>query len=118
MLCASLLNIGGYGAIYQMMAVEPKHEANIIRQFTRAGQHACRGHSEPVAKPVTSLFAQTNDLEMEHMKQSVFCVHGEAPIIWNNLSAIQARFKAQTSVYHLPLQCTLYVIDSLQVVCR
>ena len=114
MLRAAVLtgNIGGYGSIYdQMRAVEPNHEANIIQRFTRTGQHACRDHREQVAKIVASLFA-TDDLEMEHVKQSVFGVPGGAPIIGYDHPAIQALFKTQTDVYHLTLRCNVYVIDS------
>ena len=71
MLRAAVLtcDIGCYGAIYdQMRAVEPKHEADIIRRFTRTGQHAGRDHREQVAKIVASPFAKTNDMEMEHVK--------------------------------------------------
>ena len=71
---------------------------------------ACRQWpAQTSCKLVASLFAQTDDLEMEHVKQSV---SGGAPIVGNDHPAIQALFRMQTAAYPLTLWYNLFVIDS------
>ena len=69
-------NFEGHGEIYdKMRAVNPKQETSILRRFTRTSQLATRQHSENV-QSVARLFAQTTNLKMEHVKETVFGVGG------------------------------------------
>ena len=75
MLCGTVMaaNFDGYAEIYdKMRAVDPKKENHILRRFTRTSQHAARQHCENVGELVARLFAQTTDLEMDYVKESVF----------------------------------------------
>ena len=55
-------------------------------------------------KIVPSNFAQSNDLEIQHVKQSVLGLPRGEPIMGSNHPVVQALFKTQTCVYHLALQ--------------
>ena len=107
------MNYEGYGAIYDMMrACDHKEEEAIATRFLRTGQHVARDHREQVAAIVARLFLQTDDLEMEHIKQSVFGVASEAPIMAVDHPALQELFKTQTGVLYLALQCIWPSLDS------
>ena len=100
------INYEGYGPIYDMMrAIDSKEEGAIATRFLRTGQHAARDHREQVAAIVARLFLQTDDLEMEHIKQSVFGVASGAPIMAVDHPALQELFKTQTGALCLALQC-------------
>ena len=91
-------NLDGYCEIYdKMRAVEPKQGSAIVHSFTRTSQHAGRQHREQVGQIVARLFAQTTDLEMEYVKETVFGDGGGAPIVAKDRPAMQERFKTRAS---------------------
>ena len=80
-------NFEGYAEIYdKMRAVNPKkeNEHGILRRFTHTPASM---QLDSTAKTLASrelvarLFAQTTDLEIDYVKESVFGVSGVAPII-------------------------------------
>ena len=106
-------NYEGYAAIYdKMRAVEPRQEGNIATRFLRTGQHAARGHRQQVAALVARLFAQTEDLEMEYIKESVFGVVSGAPIMRDDHPALQDLFKTQTGAFRFVESFSVPSFDS------
>ena len=55
---------------------ERGRETHILCRFTRTRQHAARQHSKNVGEFAARLFAQTTDLEMDYVKESMFGVSG------------------------------------------
>ena len=105
-------NLDCNGEIYdKTRAVEPKQEHLILRRFMRTSQHAARLHSEQVGQIVARLFAQTCDLEMEHVKETVFSVGGEAQIMGKDHPAMQELFKTRAGELQSPLLCLLVIND-------
>ena len=78
MLCGIMMatNFDGYAEIDEKMeAVDPKRERESKSHslpLHAHPQHTARQHSENVGEFAARLFAQTTDLEMDYVKESVF----------------------------------------------
>ena len=106
-------NFDGYAEIYyKLRAVDPKKETHILRRITRSSQHAARQHSENVGELVARLFAQTTDLEMDYVKESVFGVSGGPPIMAKDHPAMQELFWTRTREIQSRFLCILLRNDS------
>ena len=75
-------NIGDYATVYeQLRSTNPSSEIRLVRGLRASHAHAVKNHRDKLAALISSLFTETTDVRINHVKKAVFGVEGGLPLL-------------------------------------